>query len=127
MYRCKHIDIKYIGILWQIFRTNEIKQYKITHTLIPQLDPGWADHYQQPKLNNTSVNYDYLIQETNNSGCNRQAQYKINTSYYFFLNSLFMAYLPLQNYNHFQNILRLFDILSNFLFTTCKTMRDYHL
>ena len=29
--------------------------------------------------------------------------------------------------NHFQNILRLFDALPNFLLTTSKTMRDYYL
>ena len=29
-------------------------------------------------------------------------------------------------YNHFHNILRLFDVLPNFLFTTSETMRDYH-
>ena len=30
-------------------------------------------------------------------------------------------------YNHFHNILRLFDILPNFIFTTGETMRDYYL
>ena len=30
-------------------------------------------------------------------------------------------------YNHFLNILRLFDVLSNFPFTTRETMRDYQL
>ena len=30
-------------------------------------------------------------------------------------------------YNHFHNILRLFDILLNFPFTTSETMGDYHL
>ena len=30
-------------------------------------------------------------------------------------------------YNYFQNILRLFDVLSNFPFTTSETMRDYYL
>ena len=29
--------------------------------------------------------------------------------------------------NHFHNILRLFDVLSNFLFTISKKMRDYYL
>ena len=29
--------------------------------------------------------------------------------------------------NHFHNILRLFDVLPNFAFTTGETMRDYHL
>ena len=29
--------------------------------------------------------------------------------------------------NNFQNILRLFDVLPNFLFTTSDTMRDYYL
>ena len=29
--------------------------------------------------------------------------------------------------NHFHNILRLFDVLPNFLFTTSETMRDYYL
>ena len=28
---------------------------------------------------------------------------------------------------HFYNILRLFDVLPNFLFTTSETMRDYYL
>ena len=30
-------------------------------------------------------------------------------------------------YNHFHNILRLFDILPNFAFTTSEIMRDYYL
>ena len=29
--------------------------------------------------------------------------------------------------NHFHNILRLFDVLPNFSFTTGETMRDYYL
>ena len=29
-------------------------------------------------------------------------------------------------HNHFHNILRLFDVLSNFPFTTSETMRDYY-
>ena len=29
--------------------------------------------------------------------------------------------------NHFHNILRLFDVLPNFLFTTSETMRNYYL
>ena len=29
--------------------------------------------------------------------------------------------------NHFHNILRLFDVLPNFLFTTSETMHDYYL
>ena len=32
-----------------------------------------------------------------------------------------------QVYNHFHNILRLFDVLPNFPFTTSGTMRDYYL
>ena len=30
-------------------------------------------------------------------------------------------------YNHFHNILRLFDVLPNFPFTTSETMGDYYL
>ena len=30
-------------------------------------------------------------------------------------------------YNHFHNILRLFNVLTNFPFTTSETMRDYYL
>ena len=29
--------------------------------------------------------------------------------------------------DHFHNILRLFDVLPNFLFTTSEMMHDYHL
>ena len=29
--------------------------------------------------------------------------------------------------NHFHNILRLFDVLTNFIFTTTETIRDYYL
>ena len=31
------------------------------------------------------------------------------------------------NYSNFQNILRLFDVLPNFYFTTSETMRDFDL
>ena len=30
-------------------------------------------------------------------------------------------------YNHFHNILKVFDVLPNFLFATSETMRDYYL
>ena len=33
----------------------------------------------------------------------------------------------MRRYNHSQNILRLFDVLINFPFTTSETMRDYYL
>ena len=33
----------------------------------------------------------------------------------------------LVNYNHFHNILRLFDVLPNLPFTTSETMRGYYL
>ena len=32
-----------------------------------------------------------------------------------------------RNYNQFHNILRLFDVLQNFPFTTSETMGDYYL
>ena len=38
-----------------------------------------------------------------------------------------MSFWGLQSYNHFHNILRLFGILPNFLFTASETMRDYYL
>ena len=33
----------------------------------------------------------------------------------------------LWHYNQFYNILRLFDVLPNFFFTSSETMRDYYL
>ena len=33
----------------------------------------------------------------------------------------------LNDHNHFHNILRLFDVLPNFRFTTSETMGDYYL
>ena len=30
-------------------------------------------------------------------------------------------------YNYFHNILKIFDVLANFLFTTSEMMRDYYL
>ena len=33
----------------------------------------------------------------------------------------------LYSYNHFHNILRLFDVLTNFPFTASETMRNYEL
>ena len=38
---------------------------------------------------------------------------------------MFGGYLG--SYNHFHNILRLFDVLPNFPFTTSETMADYYL
>ena len=32
-----------------------------------------------------------------------------------------------EGYNHFHNVLRLFDVLINFPFTASETMRDYYL
>ena len=43
----------------------------------------------------------------------------------FFL--LLTIALILCTYNHFHNVLRLFDVLPNFPFTASKTMRDYYL
>ena len=34
--------------------------------------------------------------------------------------------LIITTYNHFRNILRLFDVLPNFPFTTSETIRDYY-
>ena len=34
---------------------------------------------------------------------------------------------PQQTYNHLHSILRLFDVLTNFPFTTIETMCDYYL
>ena len=33
----------------------------------------------------------------------------------------------MKTYNHFHNILRIFDVLANFPYTTSETMRDYYL
>ena len=38
-----------------------------------------------------------------------------------------LVYLLLVNYNHFHNILRLFDVLPNFPFIKSETMGDYYL
>ena len=43
-----------------------------------------------------------------------------------FLKTLF-CFLSVSFYNHFHNILRLFDVLPNFPFTKIETMRDYYL
>ena len=46
-----------------------------------------------------------------------------------FHGSFFVAFLCFFNniYNHFHNILRLFDVFPNFPFTTSESMRDYFL
>ena len=44
-----------------------------------------------------------------------------------FLQKQFKKELIFISYNHFHNILWIFDVLSNFPFTTNKTMRDYFL
>ena len=38
-----------------------------------------------------------------------------------------MVFRKILSYNHFHDILRLFDALTNFPFTTSETMRDYYL
>ena len=38
-----------------------------------------------------------------------------------------MDMMIIKVYNQLHNILRLFDVLPNFLFTTSETMRDYYL
>ena len=38
-----------------------------------------------------------------------------------------VANLKHDTYNHFHNILKLFDVLPTFLFTTSETMRDHYL
>ena len=40
---------------------------------------------------------------------------------------VFNFYVLIYTYNKFHNILRLFDVLPNFPFTTSETMRDYYL
>ena len=39
----------------------------------------------------------------------------------------FKSFLELKSYNHFHNILRLFDVLTNFPFTASETMCNYYL
>ena len=59
----------------------------------------------------------------------KQLNFK-NKTYYFYNNLIsiedFDPKLP-QSYNYFHNILRLFDVLPNFPFTTSETMGDYYL
>ena len=51
---------------------------------------------------------------------------KILRSIYFAIFDSYLSYCCLV-FNHFQNILRLFDVLPNFLFPTSETMRDCYL
>ena len=51
---------------------------------------------------------------------------------FFFLeisskNQNFLLKLNFRTYNQFHNILKLFDVLPNFIFTTSETMGDYYL
>ena len=43
---------------------------------------------------------------------------------YMYSEILFLLH---SNYNHFDDILRLFDVLANFPFSTSEAMRDYYL
>ena len=48
--------------------------------------------------------------------------------YYFrFIEDILHPFPQVVTYTHFHNILRLFDGLPNFPFTTSETMRDYYL
>ena len=47
--------------------------------------------------------------------------------YFRFIEDIFYPFPQVVTYNHFHNILRLFDALPNFPFTTSETMRDYYL
>ena len=51
------------------------------------------------------------------------------TSTNVFVDSDFVVVKPKINdlHNHFHNILRLFDVLSNFAYTPSETMLDYYL
>ena len=64
--------------------------------------------------------------------------YKLNLAHFY--KALGLAWLDLlkmgmkqsvkilnYDYNHFHNILRLFDVLPNLTYTTSKTMGDYYL
>ena len=42
-------------------------------------------------------------------------------------NIIYVKQIIFGNLNHFHNILRLFDVFPNFLFSTSETMRDYYL
>ena len=42
-------------------------------------------------------------------------------------NRKYQRAMPVGSYNQFHNILRLFDVLPNFPFTTSETMGDYYL
>ena len=42
-------------------------------------------------------------------------------------NKFITSWTSMFNYNHVHNILRLFDLLPNFPFTTSETMGDYYL
>ena len=62
------------------------------------------------------VNYKTALSDTNSFSCT-----SLSSSLYTKVLSVFAeAY-----YNHFHNILRLFDVLPNFPFTTSETKRDY--
>ena len=74
--------------------------------------------------------HDMLIPEKTSSYITRNADNipLFNIKHNFYKNSFFpSAIIEWNNYNHFHNILRLFDILSNFVFTTSEVMSDYYL
>ena len=43
------------------------------------------------------------------------------------MQNMVCLFCPVITYNQLHNILGLFDVLPNFLFTTSETMRDYYL
>ena len=58
--------------------------------------------------------------------CNIMLQCSKSFQLQIFLFFLILQY-PFLSYNYFHNILRLFDVLPNFPFTTSETMPDYYL
>ena len=65
------------------------------------------------------------LQPASYVGTVQTQNFKIGSSFLFIQ---ILQNPPLQfNYNHFQNILRLFDDLPKFTFTTSETMHDYYL
>ena len=60
----------------------------------------------------------------------RDISYNIRSNSNFALPNVKSALMEVKvfsTYNHFHNILRLFDVLPNFPFTTSETMGDYYL
>ena len=130
-YTCKNIEKSYKSDKFKISAPNQNKEFKLSDGTYSVSGIQEYFEYMLKKLGERTINPSI---KTHINKIENGIIFKIKTGYY--LEILTIETMKLlrstksnitKNNNHFHNILRLFNNLPNFSFSTSETMGDYYL